>query len=145
MINSVYHLSAVSFGATNDSVQAWGVTLNQNTYASGGQILTYRNRIGVVTSTKEQTQLPTEYSLSQNYPNPFNPSTTIRYALPKAQFVTLKIFNMTGQELTTLVNQQQTAGEHSFHWQAENLPSGVYLFRLQAGDFSATRKMILMR
>ncbi|MBV6506058.1 MAG: Ycf48-like protein [Syntrophorhabdaceae bacterium] len=145
VINSIYHLSAVSFGAMSDSVQAWGVTLNQETYASGGQILTYRNRIGIVTSVKGQASLPVEYDLSQNYPNPFNPSTSIRYALPIAQFVTLKFFNLAGQEVATLVRQQQTAGEHTISWNAKNLPSGVYMYRLKTGEFSETKKMILMR
>ena len=143
--NAILHMSAVSFGAMRDSVQIWAVTVDLNTFASGGEILTYRNRIGVVTSVKEQAKLPTEFTLSQNYPNPFNPSTTIRYALPKAQFVSLKIFNMAGQEAATLVNRQQEAGEHSIQWHAEKLPSGVYMYRLQAGEFSETKKMILMQ
>lgn len=86
-----------------------------------------------------------DFILDQNYPNPFNPSTAIYYALPKAQFVTLKIFNMAGQEVATLVNRQQDAGEHTFQWNAEKFPSGVYMYRLQAGEFSETKKMILLR
>jgi hypothetical protein len=113
---------------------------------------TFGIRIGYasadVTTTvavRESGREATKYALHNNYPNPFNPSTTIRYTLPKAQFVTLKIFNLAGQEVVILVNRQQDAAEHSIQWQAENLPSGVYMYRLQAGEFSETKKMILMR
>lgn len=86
-----------------------------------------------------------EFILHTNYPNPFNPATTIRYTLPRSGEVTLKIFNLAGQEMATLVNRQQEAGEHSIQWYAEKLPSGVYMYRLQAGGFVETKKMILMR
>ena len=91
--------------------------------------------------------ITTEYTLNQNYPNPFNPSTTIRYALPREArgVVTLKIFNVQGQELATLVHEKQVAGEHAISWNAAGLPSGVYLYRLQAGDWVETRKMILAK
>ena len=94
---------------------------------------------------KEQVNLPNEFILSQNYPNPFNPATTIRYTLPQAGEVTLKIFNLAGQEIATLVNRRQDAGAHTLHWNAEKFPSGVYTHRLQAGEFVETKKMILMR
>lgn len=86
-----------------------------------------------------------DFILDQNYPNPFNPSTAIRYSLPQAREVTLKIYSLAGQELATLVHQQQAAGKHSIQWHAERLPSGVYMYRLQAGDFVETKKMILLR
>ncbi len=143
--NAIFHMSAVKFGARSDSVQIWAITVNLNTFASGGEILSYRNPIGVVTSVKERAQLPTAYALSQNYPNPFNPSTTIRYELPQARLVTLKIFNVQGQELAALVHEKQTAGEHAVSWNAAGLPSGVYLYRLQAGDWVETKKMILAK
>jgi hypothetical protein len=88
---------------------------------------------------------PTEFSLSQNYPNPFNPSTTILYALPKTAFVRLTVFNPLGKEVETLVSRTQVAGEYEIHWNSNNLASGVYLYRLQAGKFVETRKMVLMR
>jgi transposase-like protein len=88
---------------------------------------------------------PTEFSLNQNYPNPFNPSTTILYALPKTVFVRLTVFNPLGKEVETLLSTTQVAGEYEIHWSPNNLTSGVYLYRLQAGDFVETKKMILMR
>jgi hypothetical protein len=86
-----------------------------------------------------------DFVLQQNYPNPFNPSTAIRYSLPQSAAVTLKIFNLTGQEVATLVHQQQTAGEHTVSWNAEKLASGVYMYRLQAGEFVQAKKMVLLR
>ncbi|HWR82282.1 MAG TPA: T9SS type A sorting domain-containing protein [Candidatus Deferrimicrobium sp.] len=90
-------------------------------------------------------QLPTEYSLSQNYPNPFNPTTDITFALPQASFVKLEIFNVLGQKVTTLVEGTREAGRHTVEWNASNVGSGVYLYRLAAGDFVETRKMMLLK
>jgi hypothetical protein len=90
-------------------------------------------------------QIPYEYTLSQNHPNPFNPSTTIRYALPNAGYVTLKVYNLAGAEIETLVSANQPAGQHTIRWNAVGLPSGVYFYRLQIGEAAATRKLILLR
>ncbi len=88
---------------------------------------------------------PGEFQLIQNYPNPFNPSTTIRYSLPNANFVTLKIFNLLGQEIQTLVSEKQAAGQYSVIFDAKNLASGIYFYRLRAGEVVQTRKAVLMR
>ncbi len=85
------------------------------------------------------------YSLSQNYPNPFNPSTTIRYALPERSHVTLTVFNALGQQVATLVQAEQEAGYHEVQYEASSLASGVYPYRLQAGDFAQTRRLVLLR
>ena len=84
------------------------------------------------------------FSLAQNYPNPFNPSTTIRYELPKAARVTIKIFNTLGQEIAVLVNEHKDAGSYQAIWNA-NVPSGIYFYRLQAGEFVETKKAILLK
>lgn len=89
--------------------------------------------------------LPTEYALLQNYPNPFNASTTIRYALPEAAHVTLTVYNIEGQEVATLVNAHQNAGEHSFVFDANDLASGLYLCAIKTPVYSTTMKMILIR
>lgn len=87
-----------------------------------------------------------DYSLQQNYPNPFNPSTRIKFSLPEASFVTLKVFNILGQEVTTLVNEQMTPGVYEFNFDANGLSSGVYIYRLDVADkFTEMKKMVLLK
>ncbi|MCI0697887.1 T9SS type A sorting domain-containing protein [candidate division KSB1 bacterium] len=88
-------------------------------------------------------QLRTE--LSQNYPNPFNPTTTIGFTLPRATIVTLKVFTLLGEEVALLVNEHRLAGQHRIQWQAIGLPSGIYLYRMQAGEFVETKKLVLLK
>jgi hypothetical protein len=102
-------------------------------------------RFTVPVNERTGTTMPTEFSLTQNYPNPFNPATTIRYALPKAVHVKLTIFDPLGKEIETIVSKTQAAGEYEIQWNPSHLTSGVYLYRLQAGEFVETRKMVLMR
>ena len=85
------------------------------------------------------------FALRQNYPNPFNPSTTIEFALPKSAFVTLKVHNLLGEEVATLISGKREAGLHQLNWDARGLVSGVYLYRLEAGNYVQSRKLILMR
>jgi hypothetical protein len=89
--------------------------------------------------------LPLSAELYQNYPNPFNPSTLIRYQLPEAGSVSIKLFDLTGREIATLVNDSKPAGSHEVRVDAGKLASGVYLYRLEAGAFVETRKMTLLR
>ncbi|MEJ2536512.1 MAG: T9SS type A sorting domain-containing protein, partial [Calditrichia bacterium] len=89
--------------------------------------------------------LPHTFQLFQNYPNPFNPTTTIAFDLPKTSNVLLKIFNILGEEVTTLVSARLFTGSYTYKWDATNLASGVYLYRLEAGDYIETKKMILMK
>jgi hypothetical protein len=95
-------------------------------------------------SDNESSQ-PTDYSLSQNYPNPFNPSTAISYSLPISGHITLKVFNILGNEVTTLVNEDKAAGKYNIKFEASNLPSGIYFYKIQTGSFSETKKMILLK
>jgi len=88
---------------------------------------------------------PSSFSLLQNYPNPFNPSTVIRYTIPETGFVKLKILNILGQEIRTLVNATQTAGEYKITFNAQNLSAGVYFYRLETGTFTQTKKLILLK
>lgn len=90
-------------------------------------------------------KIPTVYSLSQNFPNPFNPVTSISYTIPKDGFVTLKIYNVLGSEVAELINTFKTAGKYDVSFNAENLPSGIYYYRLESGSFVETRKMILLK
>ncbi|MBU0984573.1 MAG: DUF4397 domain-containing protein [candidate division Zixibacteria bacterium] len=107
--------------------------------------------IGLPTADARQTAafksglLPDEYSLEANYPNPFNPTTTIRFSLPQASDVNLRVFNLLGQEVRTLANGQMAAGVQEVEFDASALASGVYFYRLEAGSFSDTRKMMLVK
>ena len=98
-----------------------------------------------VTSVKQSTVLPNQYSLSPNYPNPFNPITTINYSLPKAGNVKLTVYNSIGSKVATLVNEYKPAGSYSVHFNASQLASGIYLYRLESGTYTAARKLILMK
>jgi len=94
--------------------------------------------------------LPREFSLDQNYPNPFNPTTTIKFALPKSSYVELEIFNILGQRVTTLINDQLDAGYHTAKWnstdsEGREVATGVYFYRLKAGDFVKSKKMLLLK
>jgi hypothetical protein len=88
---------------------------------------------------------PVDYRLEQNYPNPFNPSTTISFALPEAATVLLNVFDVRGRQVASLVNGRREAGVHEITFEASNLPSGLYLYRLQAGDYTAVQKMVLLK
>ena len=102
--------------------------------------------VGHVSDVKSETELPREFTLSQNYPNPFNPSTKIQYALPVASNVTLKVFNILGQEVMTLVkNELRNSGLHKVTFDARSLPSGIYIYRLQSDGFIDAKKMILLK
>lgn len=101
--------------------------------------------LGATNATPGSESVVTEFGLAQNYPNPFNPETNITFSLPAASNVSLRVFNLIGQEVATLVNGAQTAGTHVVSFDGSNLTSGVYIYRLDAGEFSATRKMILMK
>ncbi len=109
------------------------------------QIQTSADIVTGVDDNKLINTLPKEFSLSQNYPNPFNPSTTIRFTVSKAEFVSLKVYNIIGQEITTLVSEQKQPGEYQIQFNASNLASGVYIYRLKAGNFTATKKLVLMK
>jgi hypothetical protein len=90
-------------------------------------------------------EIPSEYLLEQNYPNPFNPSTTIQFSIPEQTFVKLEVFNTLGEKIATLVSEELSAGNYKYDWDAADLPSGVYLYRLQTAAFSISKKMILLR
>jgi len=105
----------------------------------------------VITDVLENnSELPIEFSLSQNYPNPFNPSTTIRYSIPnnvnrESEIVSLVVYNMLGQKVATLINQNQKAGNYEVKFDAAHLNSGVYFYRLTANGFQSTKKLMLLK
>lgn len=85
------------------------------------------------------------FNLYQNYPNPFNPSTKIEFTLPKSEYITLKVYNILGEEITTIVNNKLQAGNHTYEFDGSNLASGVYLYRIEAGEYNKVMKMILIK
>ncbi len=101
--------------------------------------------IGFISDVKDDSEIPSTYSVNQNYPNPFNPSTTIEFSIPEASFVSLKIYNSIGQEVTTLVNGYLNRGLHKFNFNASKLSSGVYFYRVESGKFNTVKKMVLMK
>ena len=107
---------------------------------------------GIVTSVEEIESeiIPKEFRLEQNYPNPFNPTTTIIFILPKSSDVTIKIFDLKGREITTLVNEEMQPGEYQIVFEAQDFPSGVYFYRIKtstegSATFVRTRKMLLLK
>ena len=128
-INSIFFI---------DALTGWAVGYN-------GTILKTTN--GGVTFIEEEKNgiNPDEFILEQNYPNPFNPTTTIEYSIPMAGLVTIKIFDILGREVTTLVNEEKQRGNHLVKFNASNLSSGIYFYRLQAGNFMSEKKLILLK
>ncbi len=98
-----------------------------------------------LTDVDEITELPITFNLEQNYPNPFNPSTTIKFALPSEQNVSIKVFDAIGREVETLISERLTAGYHNVIWNADRFASGVYYYRIQAGEFVSTKKLMLLK
>jgi len=100
---------------------------------------------GATAVNENPAHVPDKFRLMQNYPNPFNPSTNISYQLPKSSFVTLKVYDILGNEITTLVNEEKSPGTYSINFNASNLPSGIYFYIIQAGSFHQVNKMILLK
>ena len=100
------------------------------------------DRVNVST---DEPSIPDHFSLSQNYPNPFNPTTTISYQLPTDSKVELSIYDMNGHKITSLINGNIKTGYHTVNWDASSYPSGLYFYRLNAGSYSETKKMLLIK
>jgi len=109
-----------------------------------GKIYVYSIKKFIV-GVKENNVLPNKLELYQNYPNPFNPSTIIKYQLPKGGFVTLKVYDLLGREIASLVNKKQDAGVYEVNFNADGLPSGLYIYKLQSREFNAVKKMLLLK
>ena len=130
----------------------WGVLFfinwaNSGSYSPGFyptliQIVDYAN---LITDAVEYIPQLIKFNLDQNYPNPFNPSTKIKYSVTQSSNVVIKVFDVLGNEIETLVSEEKTAGTYELTWNAANLPSGVYFYQLSAGDYLETKKMVLIR
>lgn len=135
--NDIRDLTVDSYGnlwiSTSDFSENWG---GISVYKEGGVVEVKEDNININV---------TNFFLSQNYPNPFNPSTTINYQIPNESLVTIKVYDILGKEVTTLVNENKAAGKYSINFDAKNLASGVYLYRIKAGNYVSTKKMMLLR
>ena len=100
--------------------------------------------IDVLTGVNENV-IPVAFNLEQNFPNPFNPSTTISFAVPRATYVTIEVFNTLGERITTLFSRQVNTGSHTVVWNAAGQPSGLYIVRLSSAEFTASKKMLLSK
>jgi hypothetical protein len=94
---------------------------------------------------RPENDLPREYALHQNYPNPFNPVTQIRFDLPQASDVKLRVYDLLGREVRTLIHERLAAGEHHTAFDASALPSGIYFYRLQAGPYTGSKKLVVLK
>ncbi|MBK8549831.1 MAG: T9SS type A sorting domain-containing protein [Ignavibacteria bacterium] len=132
---------------TNKDLQAVSF-LNQNYGSCVGfdGIIIHTDSGGVITSNNDPDEFqPDQFSLSQNYPNPFNPVTVIRYSLSENRFITLKVFDIQGKELETLVSEKQHAGNYEVPFDASKLSSGIYIYSIEAGNFEQTKRMLLLK
>ena len=130
-------------GYGTDFSACWG---SGNTATSGSQgNFSVLNILTLASNIEPTAELPGNYSLSQNFPNPFNPVTDIKFEIPKNEFVTLKVFDKLGREVQTLVNESKAAGSYKVSFNASNLSSGIYFYTINAGSYSETKKMMLIK
>jgi len=135
----------ISWNVTSQNVAASLNIGDKPVVMSGKGSAKVTSASGVSLKLTGDATIPVAFSLSQNYPNPFNPTTNIKYSLPEDSKVKLTVFNLIGQEVVTLVNETQKAGYQSVQFNAANLPSGVYFYRIDAGKFNAVKKMVLIK
>jgi hypothetical protein len=148
----IENFSQSAYKSTIDNLPIGSLIWDDNAFAHYNSADDYQNVImryinlgGSMTGVKESPGVAHNFNLSQNYPNPFNPSTVIKYHLSTATHVRMTIFDMLGREVRTLLNEQKSAGSYQVNWNASGVPSGVYFYRLQAGSFSETKKLILLK
>lgn len=126
-----------------------GVTYGNKVFlyavSESGKIYRLSETVTTVGVTQTSSEVPLKFSLGQNYPNPFNPGTVINYELLVNGYVTIKVFDIAGKEIAALVNEKQNAGTYAVTFDASNLSSGTYYYRLTTGNFSETKKMILTK
>jgi len=130
---------------SSQSTYYWRV-LSENAAGASAWSVTWDFATGSFTGVEDEfVNLPKVFALRQNYPNPFNPSTTIEYDLPKASHVKIEIYNLLGKKVKTILDDYKNVGTHKFIFDSNNLASGVYLYRIQAGTYAKSKKMILLR
>jgi hypothetical protein len=140
-------VSSIEIGGVLYNVPAFCIMGNPRPSPTGSRpdIGACESLLGSLVGVEQEVAFPAEFVLHQNYPNPFNPATTISFSLPRKSFVSLKVFDASGREVAVLLAAELSAGTYSRQWNPAGLASGVYFYRLQAGLFSETRKLILLR
>lgn len=137
---------ANSLGLNGDSVQcAWSCSGTLGTDSSQGDVRVVTIKPNSIGINNISTTIPEEYKLFNNFPNPFNPTTNITFDIPKNSFVKLKIYDVTGKEIISLVNENLNVGRYNYQWDASSFTSGVYFYRLEANDFVETKRMVLLK
>jgi hypothetical protein len=129
----------------NISIVGPGTGVQATPHAGSYYLLDDLSFSGSTDVENQSSLVPVETNLKQNYPNPFNPTTTISYSLSKSSYVKLRVYNILGKELTTLVDGFQSAGNHSAHFLASNMASGIYFYRLEAEGYTAMKQMLLVK
>jgi hypothetical protein len=137
--------TAFNTGLTNFVVNAL-IIFDTNLYAGTNDGVWRRPLSDLITGVADQSnEIPSGFVLEQNYPNPFNPSTTIKYSTPFSEFITVKVYDVLGREVATLINEEKSAGSYEVNFNASQLSSGIYFYKLTTGNFVETKKMILMK
>lgn len=137
----------VDFIFSNDTTGSYYTYLieTQTTYSHPNYYLYFRTSGFSNINNVADKSVPETFNLYQNYPNPFNPTTKIKYSIPKLSYVTLKVYNALGQEVTTLVKEVKPAGNYEINWDANNMASGIYFYQIKTGEYAQTKKMILLK
>lgn len=139
LLDTVFHVSALQL----NTFHFWKVRAN-NSFGTSNWSAVWRFKT-TITSIDDETSLPTEYALDQNYPNPFNPVTNFRFKIPESGLTSFKIYNLLGQEVAVILEDFMNPGSYDVQFDATGLASGIYLYRIRVNDYSASKKMILMK
>jgi len=135
----------VTIGPTAKSIYGFFVDGNKDSVGGDAIVLSFRTAQSPTGIAQRNDLVPSEYRLAQNFPNPFNPKTDIQFSLPRSSRTTVKIYDVLGRELETLLNENLNAGRYTISFDGSSLPSGVYFYRIVASDFSAVKKMMLAK
>jgi len=140
----------INDGLTNSGILSSTINSDDYIFVGSDGNGVFRSINPTTSVENEISKIPSEYLLSQNYPNPFNPTTTITYQIPEREFVTLKVYDILGREIATLVNEEKPAGSYEVEFnshsgEVRNLTSGIYFYQIKAGEYSETKKMILLQ
>lgn len=139
--------TAVNTGLTNGgTITVLSLAVSSTNLFAGTYAGVWQRPLSQMTAVKlSESEIPSEFSLSQNYPNPFNPTTSISFSLPARSFVSLKVFDILGREVSTIVSEELQAGSYTRQWNAAQMANGVYFYCLQAGTFSEIKKLVFLK